>query len=1149
MTQAKQDKVNLLYHGANGASPVHAYAERLGAALKRSGLLHYAFNAAGAEPPDVKELLRHPVVCIGDPAPPFSDIVQYLHGKQLLAGITGLNLLAGGEGAQKDPRRELPQAAELYDLCFTPAREELDLRPDKPCYWLPLWAATDMLGDHYLPSVKDKVGYLGGEMRGSGLLSRDTRGILLAADTGEQGACPDPARLCRAINAFTMLIAPPPGAPWVSCSHLDIAACNRLCFIEVSGESAHHAPLFLEDGKDAVFFRDFEELADKFGFYLKHDAELARIALSGFRTVRQFHSADVRARQLAERVLHHAAGKVYDADFNLPEVFAPSVAVRAFPSAAPVAKPFMDDSEVASIKSALQLVPAGSDVLEWGSGNSTLYFSQYLPPDSDWIAIEHNDGWAEQVGNMIRQDGRENVSLHMIPPDGPFLDGVEDGTFDSFRNYVLAPTGMDRQFGLIFVDGRARVACMAAGWPLLESSGIMVLHDAQRTEYHEGIPAGAYCLAQQHPRVRNGADNIATLFMAKEMEPVARLHALLAQSLPEVRLELFQYLGTKSTAAAPARGGAPSAVFINTYYGAFLSSFYRENPGLAGAGYQAQMEALRSSFFGDSDFYSDGLARQGWRCQDLIVNCEELQRAWARENDFRGSLPEIAVEQVRRLTPDVVYIQDMNICGKEFLGQIRPHARLIAGQIASPLPAGADLAGFDLIVSSFPHFVERFRKSGITSYYQPLAFEPRVLDAVPVRPFEERPIACSFVGGLSPMHGKGYRLMEHLARTTPIEFWGYGAETLPADSPIIPRHHGEVWGRAMFATLASSKITVNRHIDVADRFANNMRLFEATGCGALLITDYKENLDRLFAVGTEVVAYRSEEECAALVNYYLANPAEAAAIAAAGQRRTLGEHSYAMRMAQSAEFLQRHLRYRQDANAAPLPERISDGYQPISSGEVTPELAAAWKDPSIPTKQRALVQKELAAMYHGEPPLPYQVLARVLGPVLPAGGKLLEIGCASGYYYEVLEYLLNRRIDYTGVDYSDAMIAMARDYYPGATFFAADGACLFFGDRSFHTVISSCVLLHVPNYREHIRETARVASEHIVAARTPVCRRRPTRYMRKCAYGVETVELVFNEDELLREFALNGFIHAGGEEYSADPAADHYLVTYLFKRQ
>ena len=52
----------------------------------------------------------------------------------------------------------------------------------------------------------------------------------------------------------------------------------------------------------------------------------------------------------------------------------------------------------------------------------------------------------------------------------------------------------------------------------------------------------------------------------------------------------------------------------------------------------------------------------------------------------------------------------------------------------------------------------------------------------------------------------------------------------------------EVWGLDMYRALARSKITINRHINVAENNANNMRLFEATGTGSLLITDRKDNL-------------------------------------------------------------------------------------------------------------------------------------------------------------------------------------------------------------------------------------------------------------------------------------------------------------------
>jgi spore maturation protein CgeB len=77
--------------------------------------------------------------------------------------------------------------------------------------------------------------------------------------------------------------------------------------------------------------------------------------------------------------------------------------------------------------------------------------------------------------------------------------------------------------------------------------------------------------------------------------------------------------------------------------------------------------------------------------------------------------------------------------------------------------------------------------------------------------------------------------------------------------------------------------------------------------GTLLITDRKDNLDELFEVGKEVVAYSSPEEAAELIRYYIAHPDEAHAIALAGQARTLREHTYQRRMEELVPVLARYL--------------------------------------------------------------------------------------------------------------------------------------------------------------------------------------------------------------------------------------------------
>lgn len=373
-------------------------------------------------------------------------------------------------------------------------------------------------------------------------------------------------------------------------------------------------------------------------------------------------------------------------------------------------------------------------------------------------------------------------------------------------------------------------------------------------------------------------------------------------------------------------------VIVDTYYPAFLARFYAQQVGLADRGYQTQLQALLNACFGTSDFYSRHLNDLGCEAQDLVVNCVPLQQAWAKANKvplsklalkvphrlfripvlgkFLADLPglmDVAIAQIKATKPDVLYCQDLSFFPPEVLTRLRKHVRLVVGQIACPLPPESFLNGYDLILTSFPHFVPRLRAMGVASEYFRIGFDTRVLEKLGEVP---KDVEASFVGGISRHHGKAIPVLEYLASNTPIQFFGYGAGSLDADSPIRARHHGEVWGLDMYRALARSRITLNRHINVAENYANNMRLFEATGVGALLLTDHKDNLGELFEIGKEIVAYSSAEEAAELILYYLAHPDEAQAIARAGQARTLREHTYRHRMEELVPILQRYLQGR-----------------------------------------------------------------------------------------------------------------------------------------------------------------------------------------------------------------------------------------------
>lgn len=370
-------------------------------------------------------------------------------------------------------------------------------------------------------------------------------------------------------------------------------------------------------------------------------------------------------------------------------------------------------------------------------------------------------------------------------------------------------------------------------------------------------------------------------------------------------------------------------VIIDTYYPKFLNTFYKKNNNWLTKKYLDKRLDLINQCFGTSDFYSHHLNSLAHETQDLIVNCMPQQITWANENGmsysyyvtklpkifqhlpFVGeklaamqSLVEIAEVQINSIRPDVLYCQDLSFFPPEVLSRLRKNTKLIVGQIASPLPSENYVKAYDLILTSFPHFVPRLRAFGVGSEYFRIGFDPRVLEKLGSI---KKDIQVSFVGGLSNNHSKAIPAFEYLARNTPIQFLGYGIDSLIKNSPIRKKHLGEVWGLDMYRALARSKITLNRHIDVAENNANNMRLFEATGVGTMLITDYKDNLAELFQIGKEVVAYSSAQEAAELINYYLNNPQEAQAIAEAGQARTLRDHTYKQRMEELVPILEHYL--------------------------------------------------------------------------------------------------------------------------------------------------------------------------------------------------------------------------------------------------
>lgn len=235
---------------------------------------------------------------------------------------------------------------------------------------------------------------------------------------------------------------------------------------------------------------------------------------------------------------------------------------------------------------------------------------------------------------------------------------------------------------------------------------------------------------------------------------------------------------------------------------------------------------------------------------------------------------------------------------------------------------------------------------------------------------------------------------------------------------------------------------------------------------------------------------------------------------------------------------------------------VSSGYQAVADEQidtVKDKLTLSWQDENIPLRQRALVERQLEAYRNSIANPVFDALTETLRLHIPNinGSSLLEIGCSSGYYSEVLG-IKGILVNYTGCDYSEAFVRLARQCYPTVPFDVDDAVNLSYRSESFDVVVSGCCILHIAAYEKAISEAARVSKRYVMFHRTPVLHMHGPVYYIKKAYDVETMEIHFHEQQLVALFAAHGMrvIAANTHAVSWDTKQQDALAmkTYLCEK-
>jgi hypothetical protein len=374
-----------------------------------------------------------------------------------------------------------------------------------------------------------------------------------------------------------------------------------------------------------------------------------------------------------------------------------------------------------------------------------------------------------------------------------------------------------------------------------------------------------------------------------------------------------------------------SVLVIDTYYGEALRHLNADQKFENVVAYGDESHRVSGYGFGTGGAYVSALNALGWEATVIVANSLGLQDLWANEHhklrpiglgwEYMQVLarPPIArnllkwiphahkilLQQVKDIRPDVLLVQDINAIPPSLVRQLKKYVGTVIGEIASPLPPDAFVTCYDRIISALPSVVEKAQTLGVQSAFIPLGFDARWAtksDTV------NREIDAVFVGSFTHLQPNTAPLLSAVAEAIPgFRVYGTAKPDVLEAAGLTNHYHGPVWGSEMFAVLGNSKIVVNRHGTVAGPYAVNMRMYETTGSGAALITETKSNLQDLFDVGTEVMAYNDIEEAVDIAVSLLADPNRLSALAFAGQERTLRDHTYDRRAESLIEVFERDL--------------------------------------------------------------------------------------------------------------------------------------------------------------------------------------------------------------------------------------------------
>lgn len=348
------------------------------------------------------------------------------------------------------------------------------------------------------------------------------------------------------------------------------------------------------------------------------------------------------------------------------------------------------------------------------------------------------------------------------------------------------------------------------------------------------------------------------------------------------------------------------------------------------------------------NFFPEALANFGYEVHDFVIDFPPLLKFWGNPCQPYDALFCFANHH----RPEIIYFEREAIAlvPKEVKARLRTlsSVRLLSGYWGAQLGAGFNTTIFAHLDHLFS--IDEVLTQQLKAYVPKTDMLRSCFDGkqIPLPPFAKRTREIAFFGTSgygSGDHKNRFLTLRYLCLNFPIELWcdepkrdrraeirhslvraasllppwflNFLADNMPLKRKIFqdgrvfvlgekrsPWHiqfcplreeftqivRKPVFGHEYEEKIKETKIVFNCHVDNMLLYGN-MRTYEATGLGALLLTDRPQQMKNLFIPDEEIVTYSSIEEIKEKISYLQNHPYDLEKMAKKGHERTMKDHT------------------------------------------------------------------------------------------------------------------------------------------------------------------------------------------------------------------------------------------------------------------